>query len=653
MGGTGANSRTLLNRASGFAVPGRIMGIMGPSGSGKSTLLNALSGRLSPNVIITGNVLLNGKQRSTASRNISCVTQEDHLLGTLTVIETLTYSAHLRLPSTMNNAQISEVVEETIIEMGLEGCAENKVGNWHSRGISGGEKRRLSIGLEMLTQPCLMFLDEPTSGLDSASAFFVIHALKNIALEGKIVICSIHQPSSFVFDLFDDLCLLSSGDTVYFGEAKDSIQFFSDAGFPCPTRRSPADHFLRCVNSDFDKILSIRLQSQRDALSNGSPEAESSLNLSTQNIKAKLIEEYKKSAYSINTRKMIREISLLDGPGQSTSNLNMNNISWWKQLVTLTNRSFVNMTRDLGYYWLRIVFLVLIALGAGINFFNIGLSSSSILSRAKFYTYFFDFFICLCVGGLPSFFEEWKVSYYERLNSHYGEGVFVLANFLSSLPFLTLGTMSSVAILYFMVKFHMGLSIFCYFFMNIFFCISIMETITMIIALLVPNFLMGIGVSAAVIMFLTIASGLYRAVPDMPKLFWRYPMSYISFTSWAVKGQYKNDMVGLEFEPVNLGEPKMRGEEALRTYFGVDPNQSKWWDMGAVLLLFLCHRLVFFMVLKYKDNVVSLLRQHQMKQSLEQLAKSTSFRLEKVISSKRHKPLRSLSSQEGLASPSQ
>ncbi|XP_065856135.1 ABC transporter G family member 12-like isoform X2 [Euphorbia lathyris] len=611
---------------------------------------HSISFRLSPNVIITGNVLLNGKQRSTASRNISYVTQEDHLLGSLTVRETLTYSAHLRLPSTLTNSQINEVVETTTMKMGLEECAATKIGNWHSRGISGGEKRRLSIGLEMLTQPHLMFLDEPTSGLDSASAFFVIHALKNIALEGKIVICSIHQPSSFVFDLFDDLCLLSSGDTIYFGEAKAAIQFFSDAGFPCPTRRNPSDHFLRCVNSDFDKILSIRLQSQRDA---GSPEAESSLNLTTQNIKEKLIEEYRNSAYSINTRKMIREITLVDGPGQSTSNLNMNEISWWKQLITLTNRSSVNMTRDLGYYWLRIVFLVVIALGAGIMFFNIGLSSSSILSRAKFYTYFFDFFLCLCVGGLPSFIEEWKVSYYERLNMHYGEGVFVFANFFSSFPFLVLAAVSSVAILCSMVKFHMGFSIFFYFFINMFFCISIMESITMTIALLVPNFLMGIGVSAAVIMFLTIASGLYRPLPELPNFFWRYPMSYISYTSWAVKGLYKNDMVGLEFEPIKPGQPKMKGEQVLATYFGVDSNQSKWWDLGAVLLLFLCHRVIFFMVLKYKDRVVWVWRKRWMKQSLEELGKRSSFRMERVIPSKRHQPLHSLSSQEGLTSPLQ
>ncbi|KAF2307989.1 hypothetical protein GH714_034119 [Hevea brasiliensis] len=355
-----------------------------------------------------------------------------------------------------------------------------------------------------------MFLDEPTSGLDSASAFFVIEALRNIALDERIVICSIHQPSSFVFDLFDDLCLLSSGETIYFGEAKAAIKFFSQAGFPCPTRRNPSDHFLRCINSDFDKIAANRLRSQKDF-----------------------------------------------------------------------------------------------------------------------------------------------VVYYERYNGHYGEGVFVLANFLSSLPFLVIISLSSGIIIYYMVKFHLGFSIYCYFCINLFCCVAIMESITMIVALLVPNFLMGIGITAAVIMLLTIAAGLYRQLAYLPKFFWQYPMSYISFTAWAVQGQYKNDVIGLEFEPWVPGQPKLKGERILETDLGVNSNHSKWWDLAALFFIFLCHRVVFFMVLKYKDRAVLLLHRLFAKQSLEPLRKtiSDSFRREKYTSSKRHQPLHPLSSQEGLASP--
>lgn len=145
-------------------------------------------------------------------------------MGTLTVRETLVYSANLRLPSRMTREEISKVVEGTIIQLGLEECADSKIGSWHLRGISSGEKKRLSIGLEILTQPHVLLLDEPTSGLDSASAFYVVQTLCNLANDGKVVVCSIHQPSWEIFKLFDDLLLLSSGETVYFGEAKMALK---------------------------------------------------------------------------------------------------------------------------------------------------------------------------------------------------------------------------------------------------------------------------------------------------------------------------------------------------------------------------------------------------------------------------------------------
>lgn len=146
------------------------------------------------------------------------------LLGTLTVKETISYSAHLRLPTSMSKEEVNSIIDGTIIEMGLQDCADRLIGNWHLRGISGGEKKRLSIALEILTRPRLLFLDEPTSGLDSASAFFVVQTLRNVARDGRTVISSIHQPSSEVFALFDDLFLLSGGETVYFGEAKSAIE---------------------------------------------------------------------------------------------------------------------------------------------------------------------------------------------------------------------------------------------------------------------------------------------------------------------------------------------------------------------------------------------------------------------------------------------
>jgi ABC-type multidrug transport system ATPase subunit len=180
-------------------------------------------------------------------------------LGTLTVRETLTYSAHLRLPSSMTKAKIDDIVEGTIMEMGLQECSDRLIGNWHLRGISGGEKKRLSIALETLVRPQLLFLDEPTSGLDSAAAFFVIQTLRNIAHDGRTVISSVHQPSSEVFTLFDDLFLLSAGEAVYFGEAKMAVevQVYSHSFDILESEFNMFSHFSFCLKYVMRILINI------------------------------------------------------------------------------------------------------------------------------------------------------------------------------------------------------------------------------------------------------------------------------------------------------------------------------------------------------------------------------------------------------------
>ncbi|RXH81071.1 hypothetical protein DVH24_004985 [Malus domestica] len=285
----GATSRKLLNGISGYAEPDRMMALMGPSGSGKSTVLDALAGRLPANVKMSRDVVLNGNKRSRHCTDI------DFFLGSLTVRETLTYSAHIRLPCKMTKEEKNEVVENTITKMGLQDCAGSNIGNWHLRGISNGEKRRLSICIEVLTQPHVLLLDEPTSGLDT---------LRNISRDGRIVICSIHQPSIDVFNLFDDLLLLEGGETVYFGEAKMAVKFFADAGFPCPTRKNPPEHFLRCISSDFDKVLAALMLSQRINYAS-TDSLISQNNLTIDEIKGKLINAYKSKNRQKNQTKEV------------------------------------------------------------------------------------------------------------------------------------------------------------------------------------------------------------------------------------------------------------------------------------------------------------------------------------------------------------
>lgn len=152
------------------------------------------------------------------------MTQDDALITTLTVSEAVYYSAQLQLPDTMTKLQKKERAEITIKEMGLQDAMNTRIGGWGAKGLSGGQKRRVSICIEMLTRPKLLFLDEPTSGLDSAASYYVMSRIAKLdqrdhGVGSRTIIASIHQPSSEVFQLFHNLCLLSSGQTVYFGPA--------------------------------------------------------------------------------------------------------------------------------------------------------------------------------------------------------------------------------------------------------------------------------------------------------------------------------------------------------------------------------------------------------------------------------------------------
>uniref|UniRef100_A0A3Q7H1F0 ABC transporter domain-containing protein n=1 Tax=Solanum lycopersicum TaxID=4081 RepID=A0A3Q7H1F0_SOLLC len=631
------DTRNVLEGLTGYAEPGTFTALMGPSGAGKSTLLDALSGRLGSNAILTGKILLNGRKAKlsfgtavSSPKAIVCetqayVTQDDTLIGTLTVRETIYYSAQLRLPDRMPLSKKRTLVESTITQMGLQDCADTFIGNWHLRGISGGEKRRVSIALAILMRPRLLFLDEPTSGLDSASAFFVTQALHCLSRDGRTVIASIHQPSSEVFELFDRLYLLSGGKTLelnlVFG-----LQFFAEAGFPCPSFRSPSDHFLRCSNSDFDKVkatLRELIKYNDDPLNK----------MTTAEVIRSLVDFYRHSQYCYVANETVEEMSKVKG---TVLDSNGSHASFFMQSYSLTKRSFVNMSRDFGYYWLRIVIYLVVSVCLGTIYFNVGTKYNSIQARAACSSFVFGFMTFMSIGGFPSFVEDMKVrslydstletstlSYIidtlphksndlvfqrERMNGHYGVIVFVISNTLSAMPFLILIAILSGTVCYFMVHFHPGFSHYFFFVLAIYASITAVESLMMVIASVVPNFLMGIIIGAGILGISMLVSGFFRLPYDIPKPVWRYPVSYLTFDFWAVQGQYKNDLKGLIFDNHSPHPPKITGEYALKQIFQIDVNRSKWVDLSAIFSLIIIYRVIFFFMIKINEDVTPWLR---------------------------------------------
>ncbi|KAJ0393262.1 hypothetical protein ATCC90586_011719 [Pythium insidiosum] len=237
------DEKVILNDVSGYAKPGELLVLMGPSGAGKSSLLDCISGR-NPNV--HGRITVNGQPWSKSLKRLaSYVMQDDLFYATITVREHLLFQAKLRMGKTHTVEQQIERVNTVMEELGLTKTRDTLIGGPSLRGISGGERKRLSFATEILTNPSLLFVDEPTSGLDSFMAEAVVLQLQQIARDGRTVIATIHQPSSEIYALFDKLYLLSDGAPVYHGKAADAVPYFASLGYACPPFLNPSDYFMR------------------------------------------------------------------------------------------------------------------------------------------------------------------------------------------------------------------------------------------------------------------------------------------------------------------------------------------------------------------------------------------------------------------------
>ncbi|RRT45258.1 hypothetical protein B296_00040030 [Ensete ventricosum] len=242
--------KVILGGVSGMVSPGEMLVVLGPSGSGKSTLLSILAGRLQGKH--SGAVLANGRRLTKpVLRRTGFVTQDDVLYPHLTVRETLVFCAMLRLPRTVAKEEKVAAAEAVMSELGLCKCADTPVGSPFVRGISGGERKRVSIGHEMLLNPSLLVLDEPTSGLDSTAASWLVTTLGGLARKGRTVVTSVHQPASRVYQMFDSVLLLSGGSCLYFGKAKDAMDYFGSVGFAPRFHVNPADFMLDLANGQF------------------------------------------------------------------------------------------------------------------------------------------------------------------------------------------------------------------------------------------------------------------------------------------------------------------------------------------------------------------------------------------------------------------
>ncbi|XP_075478956.1 ABC transporter G family member STR-like [Primulina tabacum] len=253
-----AKEAYLLNDISGQAIRGEILAILGPSGAGKSTLLDALAGRIAQGSL-EGSVRIDGKQVTTSyMKMISSYTmQDDQLFPMLTVFETFMFAAEVRLPPSISTNEKKKRVVELLDQLGLTSVCHTYIGNDATRGVSGGEKRRVSIGIDIIHKPPLLFLDEPTSGLDSTSAFSVIEKVRDIARGGSMVLLTIHQPSSRIQMLLDRITVLAKGRLMYTGSPTALSSYLSGFSRPVPDGENSLEYLLDVIKEYDESTIGL------------------------------------------------------------------------------------------------------------------------------------------------------------------------------------------------------------------------------------------------------------------------------------------------------------------------------------------------------------------------------------------------------------
>ncbi|CAL9095186.1 unnamed protein product [Musa textilis] len=318
-------------------------------------------------------------------------------------------------------------------------------------------------------------------------------------------------------------------------------EFFASNGFPCPSLRNPSDHYLRTINKDFEQDIEEDLESKP---------------ISTSEAIDILVKSYRSSATSQQVAQQIAEIRDMGGDVVKKRN----QASFMTQSLVLTGRSFVNMYRDLGYYWLRCAIYIALCLCVGTIYHDVGHSFGSIHLGCSMLMFTAAFLTFMAIGGFPSF-----IFGRERLNGHYGVTVFTIANTLSVTPYLALISVIPGAIIYYLVGLQRSIDHFIYFALVLFMCMMLVEGLMMIVANIVPDFLMGIITGAGIQGVMMLNGGFFRLPNDLPKLVWRYPMYYIAFHKYANQEFYKNEFLGLIFPNTQAGgPPTITGDEILR-----------------------------------------------------------------------------------------
>ncbi|WOL04743.1 ABC transporter G family member 5-like [Canna indica] len=497
-----ARTKTLLNSISGEAREGEIFAVLGASGSGKSTLIDALANRIARESL-QGSCTLNGEKLDGRLLKVisAYVMQDDLLYPMLTVEETLMFSAEFRLPRSLSASKKKSRVQALIDQLGLRSAAKTIIGDEIHRGVSGGERRRVSIGIDIIHDPIILFLDEPTSGLDSTSAFMVVKVLQRIAHSGSIVIMSVHQPSYRILCLLDRLLFLSRGQTVFSGPPDDLHRFFAEFGHPIPDNENPTEFALDLIRElegtpagasslvEFNKSRQI---TQPAAAAAGKP----SLSL--------------KDAISAS----ISRGKLVSGATEGTTTSSASSVQkhanpFWIEIGVLTKRSFTNTKRMPELFAIRLGAVLVTGFILATIFWRLDNSPKGAQERLGFFAIAMSTMFYTCADALPVFLNERSIFMRETAYNAYRRSSYVLSHAIVGFPPLIILSIAFALTTYFAVGLAGGMQGFIFFVLIVLASFWAGSGFVTFLSGVVTNVMLGYTVVVAILAYFLLFSGFF------------------------------------------------------------------------------------------------------------------------------------------------
>ncbi|XP_062096957.1 ABC transporter G family member 10 [Humulus lupulus] len=544
---------------------GELTAIAGPSGAGKTTLLEALAGKILPSEV-SGQVLVNDKPMVIRSfKRISAyVKQVDTLFPLLTVEETLMYSALLRRSG--NRKEAAARVRQLLSELGLDHVAASTIAGGSNNAISGGERRRVSIGVDLVHDPAVVFIDEPTSGLDSASALHVVSLLKSMVVnQGKTVILTIHQPGFRILELFDRIILLSNGNIAHNGPMNLLEERLN---FGC-NRKVPKH--VNVLEFAVDVVESLVTQTSETYSSQQNNDQDSRNRLQTSN----------------------------GGEEESLSYTN----SQIEEVIILGQRFCRNIFRTKQLFATRVVQAVVAGLILGTIFLNVGSKQGKIVLQTKtgFFAFSLTFLLSSSTEGLPIFLNERRILMSETERGAYRVSSYVMANFLVFLPFLLMVGFLYATPVYFLVGLRREIDGFLYFSLVVWMVLLMSNSFVACFSALVPNFIMGNSFIAGLMGSFFLFSGYFISKDRLPD-YWVF-MHYLSLFKYPFECFLINEYGG-EKESKRCLETdggrgcNLYGDGFLRQQ-GLKESQ-KWSNLAVMLGFIVGYRVLCFLILWYK-----------------------------------------------------